>query len=162
MTNIRKTIFSDDKMKTFDQFFVGFDDVIDNIARHHETLSKTSSYYPPYNIRKTNDTTYIIELAVAGFTKNDIDIELKDNILTVKNIHKETQSQDIYLHRGIAKRDFKRTFALDGQVEVQGAELQDGMLEITLVRIIPDHKKPKKIEIKSREQLTQVERQLLV
>lgn len=162
--NVRKAIFGDagNIMKQLDQFFIGYDGVFDHMTKQQDTFSKSNSYYPPYNIRKTNETTYVIELALAGFKKNEIDIEVKDNILTIKSVNKQVEPQEVYIYRGIAKRDFTRTFALNEQVDIQGASLEDGMLKITLERVIPDHEKPRKIEIKSREQLAQVERQLLV
>lgn len=134
--------------KDFDKFFVGFDDHFNRIAKMHDDMTKNIPNYPPYNIKKTSDTTYVIELAVAGFAKQDIEIELADGKMVIKgNVHNE-DSDDNFLFKGIAARNFTRTFALDDQVEVKNAEMINGMLQVFLERIIPEHKKPKKIEVK--------------
>lgn len=134
--------------KNFDKYFVGFDDTFNRIAKIHDDITKNIPNYPPYNIKKTGENTYIIELAIAGFAKQDIEIELADNKMIIKgNIHSQ-ESDDSFLFRGIANRAFTRTFALDDQIEVKNAELFNGMLKVFLERIIPEHKKPKKIEVK--------------
>jgi molecular chaperone IbpA len=106
--------------------------------------------YPPYNIVKTGDYTYDIELALAGFNKKDIDVEYSDGVVTVKSIHetKEDKSEDGTIYRGISKRHFTKSFTIADDVEVRGAELKDGLLKISLERIIPESKKPRSIEVK--------------
>ena len=132
--------------KDFEKFFVGFDDHIHHLNELANAVTRNSTGYPPYNITKIDDTRYAIDLAVAGFCEKDIDIEYAENKLTVKG--SLTSPEDIeYVHRGIANRDFTRTFALNEDVEVKGAELRNGLLTIELERIIPEHKKPKKISI---------------
>lgn len=141
-----------DVFKDFDKVFIGFDDTYNRFAKMHDDIAKSIPNYPPYNIRKTADNKYSIEIAVAGFAKQDIDIEIEGGKLIVKgNVAQENESNN-YLFKGIANRAFTRTFALDDQIEVKDAEIFNGMLKIFLERIIPDHKKPKKIEVKSKGQ----------
>jgi len=139
-------IFGAQGFKDFDKFFVGFDEQFNRLAKIHDDVAKNIPNYPPYNIRKTGDNTYVIEIAVAGFGKQEIDITFEDNKLIVAGNTKD--DGDNFLFRGIANRAFTRTFALDDQIEIQDAALINGMLKIALERIIPEHKKPKKIEVK--------------
>jgi len=106
--------------------------------------------YPPYNIVKTGDYTYDIELALAGFGKKDIDVQYHDGTVTVKSIAetKEEGEKEGVLHRGISKRQFTKSFSIADDVEVKGAELKDGLLRISLERIIPEAKKARSIEVK--------------
>lgn len=134
--------------KDFDKFFVGFDEQFDRMAKLHDDITKNIPNYPPYNIKKTGDNTYVIELAVAGFAKQDIEIELAEGKMVIKGNVKSDDSNDNFLFKGIAARNFQRVFALDDQVEVKDAEMLNGMLQVFLERIIPEHKKPKKIEVK--------------
>jgi molecular chaperone IbpA len=134
------------QFKDFDKLFVGFDDTYNRLAKMHDDLTKSIPNYPPYNIRKTGDNTYVIEVAVAGFAKQDIEITLEDNKLIVSG--NSTDDGDNFLFKGIANRAFTRTFALDDKIEIQDAALVNGMLKIALERIIPEHKKSKKIEVK--------------
>ena len=134
-------------MPNLDKFFVGFDDQFNRMAKLHEDFTKNIPNYPPYNIKKTGDNNYVIELAVAGFAKQDIEIEFADDKLIIKGNTKDDESSD-FLFKGIAARNFTRTFVLDDQIEIKDAAMLNGMLKIALERIIPDHKKPKKIEVK--------------
>lgn len=136
-------------IKDFDKYFVGFEDQFNKFSKMHDDLTKSIPNYPPYNIRKTGDNTYAIELAVAGFGKQDVEIELAEGKLIVKG-NVTDNSDENFLFKGIANRAFTRAFALDDQVEVQDAEMINGMLRIFLERIIPEHKKPKKIEVKDK------------
>jgi molecular chaperone IbpA len=132
--------------KDYHKFFVGFDDQLLRMNKLHEDVTKNIPSYPPYNICKVGADNYIIELAIAGFRKSDIDIELAEDKLTIRgNVKEENMSS--YLHRGIANRAFTRTFVIDTQMEVKNAEMADGMLRVALERIVPDAKKPKKIMI---------------
>jgi molecular chaperone IbpA len=139
--------------KDFDKFFVGFDDQFNRLSKIHDDITKNIPNYPPYNIKKTGDNNYTIELAVAGFAKQDIEIEFADDKLIVKGSTSDDADSD-YLFKGIAGRNFTRTFALNDQIEIKGAELFNGMLQIALERIIPEHKKPKKIEVKDTSEVT--------
>jgi len=136
-------------MKDFDKFFVGFDDQIAKMQKFHEDFTKNIPNYPPYNIKKVDDTHYVIEMAVAGFGESEIEIEIDGGKLVVKGNVNADGTDNEYLFKGIATRAFTRTFALNDQVEVNNAELFNGMLKIALERIIPETKKPKKIEVKS-------------
>lgn len=135
--------------KDFDKYFVGFDDTYNRIAKMHDDLTKHVPNYPPYNIKKVADNKYVIELAVAGFAKQDVEIVLEDNKLIVKG--NASDDGDNFLFKGIANRAFTRTFALDDQIEIKDAAMFNGMLKIALERIIPEHKKPRKIQISDAE-----------
>ena len=131
---------------------VGFDPIFDRFERMFDDdfFSTPMVNYPPYNIVKTGDYTYDIELALAGFSKKDIDVQYEDGIVTVKSIHetKEQEEKDGVLHRGISKRHFTKSFTVADDVVVNGAELKDGLLKISLERIIPEAKKARSIEVK--------------
>jgi len=123
---------------------VGFDSVFDRIFDDYSRISSTSGF-PPYNIKKEDNDEYIIEIAIAGFSKEDLEAELKEGILTVKS--KTDKEEGEYLHRGIAKRGFSRSFTLSDGMVVSGADLVNGMLTISLKKIVPEEKKPRLIEI---------------
>ena len=127
-------------------FSVGFDDLFDHFNNQLE-IKQTSSY-PPYNINRIDDLNYQIEMALAGFSKNDIEIKYADNQLTIKSIESEDKDDKETLHRGISKRKFSRAFTLAEDIKVNGAELKDGMLLIELEKIVPEEKKPRTIDIK--------------
>lgn len=148
--------------KDFDKVFVGFDEQFNRMAKIHDDLTKNIPNYPPYNIKKTGENTYAIEIAVAGFAKQDIEIELKEGSLIVRGTagSDNADNAESFLYKGIANRAFTRTFALNDQIEVKDAELLNGMLKVFLERIIPEHKKPKKVEIKDKE-TSRSKRQLL-
>lgn len=139
------------QFKDMDKFFVGFDDTFNRLAKVHDDLTKNIPNYPPYNIKKTSENTYVIEVAVAGFGKQDIEIELADNKLFIRGNVQNTEDDGNFLFKGIANRAFTRTFALDDQVEVKDAEMINGMLKVFLERITPEYKKPKKIAVKSKD-----------
>lgn len=132
--------------KDFDKFYVGFDDQFNKLSKLHDDLTKNIPSYPPYNIKKLDDNKYVIEIAVAGFSKSEIEIEFANDKLIIKGNAYEDNSAD-WLYRGIATRNFTRTFALDDKIEIKNAALVNGLLQIALERIIPDHKKPRKIEV---------------
>lgn len=149
-------------LKDMDKFFVGFDEQFNRLAKMHDDLTKNIPNYPPYNIKKTSENTYVVELAVAGFAKQDIEIELADGKMVIKGNVSSEDNNDNYLFKGIAGRNFTRTFALDDQIEVKNAEYLNGMLQVFLERIIPEHKKPKKIEVKDVGESKKSKKQLLV
>ena len=143
------------KLSIFNQLrpvTVGFDNVFDHFERmidDHNFNTMTATNFPPYNIVKTGDYTYDVELALAGFSKDDIDVEYKDNMLTVKSKEKAKDDDvDGMLHRGISKRWFSKAFTIADDVEVKGAELKDGLLKISMERIIPEGKKARTIQVK--------------
>ena len=123
---------------------VGFDSMFDRLFGDVER-SENQSGFPPYNIRKNEENLYTIEMAVAGFSKEDLEAELKEGVLTVRS--KTDQEEGEYLHRGIAKRAFTRCFTISDDVIVKGADLVNGMLTISLERIVPEEKKSRMIEI---------------
>ena len=131
---------------------VGFDDMFDHFEHMMDDsfFGRSVGNFPPYNIVKTGENTYDVELALAGFNKKDIEVEYKENQLTVKSKkQEETKDEDgNIIHRGISKRMFSKSFTIASDVEVKGAELKDGLLKISMERIIPEHKKAKSIEIK--------------
>ena len=129
----------------FSSLFVGFDGLFKNMAEMSQG-SKSLPSYPPYNVLQDGDD-YVIEIALAGINKKDIDITLQENTLTVSYQSSEEES-DKKLYKGIAQRSFKRQFNLSEDIEVEGANFVNGMLNIFLQRIIPEEKKPKKIKIK--------------
>jgi molecular chaperone IbpA len=120
------------------------------MAKFHEDVTKNIPNYPPYNIKKNDDNHYTIEIAVAGFGQQDIDIEMADGKLIVRGNVKTEEDQDNFLFKGIANRAFTRSFVLNDEVVVNDAEMLNGMLKIFLERLIPEHKQPKKIAIKSK------------
>ena len=132
-------------------FSVGFDSIFDEFDRMLESTERYSTNYPPYNIKRVNDTDYRIEVALAGYSKDDIEVELKDSALTVRNKSKEQtvdEKGNGVIHKGISTRQFERAFTISEDIKVKDAELKNGLLTIDLERIIPDEKKPRLIEIK--------------
>ena len=128
-----------------DPFFIGFDSLLNKL--HTANAGVPTRNYPPYNLIKTGEDTYLIELAVAGFDEDDFDIELHDGVLTVKAEVGELDSSTTYLHKGIAARNFVHRFTLADTIVVDGVSLHQGMLTIRLNNVIPEEKKPKKILI---------------
>ena len=128
-------------------FQVGFDNAFE---RFNTQLKHTQgSNFPPYNIKKLDNFNWTIEMALAGFSKKDIDISTADSQLTVKSIHTNDKPELAgSIHKGISKRQFTRTFTLADDVVVNDAELKDGMLVVNLEKIVPEEKKPKSIKIK--------------
>ena len=125
---------------------IGFDNLVNEFF--NEPAFNNATGYPPYNISKNKDDVYEITLAVAGFKKADIEIELEDGTLKISGTSNVLDSDDIeYLHKGIAERNFVRTFKLAEYVEVRSAKLEDGILRVELIRNIPEALKPQKIDI---------------
>ena len=128
-------------------FQVGFDNIFErfNTQLNHPQ----SANFPPYNIKKLDDVNWTIEMALAGFNKKDIGVEYADNQLTIKSVfEKEDKEEDTTtVHRGISKRQFKKSFTLADEVVVNGAELKDGMLIVDLEKIVPEEKQPRSIKI---------------
>ena len=129
---------------------LGFERFFDDVERLMASdVQKVTQSFPPHNIIKLDDSRYVVELAVAGFSKSEIDITVEDGTLTVKGEKKEKDTEVNYLHRGIGTRSFTKTLTVADTIEVKGAEFKDGILRIGLENIIPEHKKPRKIEIGS-------------
>ena len=130
---------------------VGFDNVFDHFERMFEDDFLTNvPAFPHYNIVKTGDNKYDIEIALAGYNKKDIEVELKEGILTIKSKkdEKEDTKDGEVIHKGIAKRYFSKSFTIADDVKVKGAELKDGLLKVSMERVIPEHRKAKTIDIK--------------
>ena len=128
---------------------VGFDDVFDHFESMFDYDTVNVSNYPPYNIVKTGDNKYDVEVALAGFNKKDINVSVENGMLTIES--KEDKSKDKdgeVIHKGISKRYFKKSFTISDDVEVKGAELKDGMLRVSMEKIIPEAKKLRNIDIK--------------
>jgi molecular chaperone IbpA len=141
-------------LEKFNKFFVGSDKLADRLAETVNYISNTAtnSTYPPFNLKKTDDNVYVIELAVAGFGKQDIEMTLEDNKLIVKgSTTVDTLVEDgvnqTFLHKGISDRPFTRSFTLADNVVINNAQMMNGLLKIWLEHVIPEHKKPKKIDI---------------
>ena len=134
-------------------FSIGFDDMFDQFENMlgNGNLAMQSNY-PPYNIRKTGNDKYSIEVALAGFSKKDVEVEFEDNLLTVRtkqvNKSEDKNVNGEILHKGISQRQFARSFTIADDVKVNGAELKDGLLTTACERIVPEYKKKKLIEIK--------------
>ena len=129
----------------FDDMFAHFDHMVDHLP--HMTAANS---YPPYDIVKTGSLTYDIQVALAGYSKKDISVSFEDNILKIESVkskeEKEVEDNDGVLHKGIAKRSFSKGFTIADDVEVKGAELKDGLLKVSLEKIVPDHKKARTIQ----------------
>lgn len=146
MTTMKE--LGDSFMRDFGKFGVGFDDVFDKLTEFHDNVAKNIPNYPPYNIKKTAENQYVIEMAVAGFGKSDIEITTDGGKLVIKGNVDQKEEDTPMLWQGLAFRPFTRMFTLNDQVEVENAEMINGLLKVTLERIIPEHKKPKTVEIK--------------
>ena len=132
-------------------FSVGFDSIFDEFDRMLESTERYNTNYPPYNIHRVDDHNYRIEVALAGYSKDDIEIELKENNLTVRNQPKEkvvNENGNGVIHKGISTRQFERSFTISEDIKVKDAELKNGLLTIDLERIIPEDKKARLISIK--------------
>jgi molecular chaperone IbpA len=129
---------------------LGFERFFDDVERLLASdVAKVSTSFPPHNILKLDESHYVVELAVAGFSKSEIQITVEDGTLTIKGEKKDKDAEIQYLHRGIGTRSFTKTLTVTDTIEVKGAEFKDGILRIGLENIIPEHKKPRKIEIGS-------------
>ena len=140
------------KLSLFDNFnqltpyAVGYDRIFDHL-NNYVSNNVTSTGFPPYNISKGGDYNYVIEMALAGFSKKDIEIEVADGTLTIRSTKENEESEDT-IHRGISYRKFNRKFTIADDIIVKDASLENGMLQINLERIVPEEKKPRLIEVK--------------
>ena len=132
-------------------FAVGFDRTFDTLSILANSKTQNTNY-PPYNIRKLPQDKYSIELAVAGFDEKDIDIEVSEQNLTIDGKKSDEMNENL-IHQGLASRNFNRKFVLSEDMVVQGAALSNGILYIGIQRVIPEHKKPKKSPLTSKESL---------
>ena len=133
-------------LKNFDKFYIGFDEQFNRLTKLHDDLTKNATSYPFYNIKKTGDSKYQIDLALAGWSKSELELELdKDKLIIRGNVTED--DSDEYFFKGISKRAFTRSFMLNDTVVVNGSEFTNGLLSIFLERLVPEDKKPRKIEI---------------
>ena len=135
--------------RVFDPFknlTVGFDDIFDQLSSMSKYVNDIPNY-PPYNIKKVGKDKYQLDMALAGFSKDDVKVEVNDNTLTV-SASSSDKEDDSYVHKGIAKRAFKRSWTLVEHLEVQDAKLKDGVLTVDMKLNLPEEKKPKTIKIK--------------
>ena len=139
--------------------FVGFDNIFNELERLVDGTAPTrNTSFPPHNIIKLDDNKYVVEMAVAGFGQDEVDVEIHDGTLVVKG-EKKDQTEVDYLYRGIATRSFTKSIRLSESIEVRGAQFKDGILKIALENVIPEHKKPRKIELS--KELNFTKKQLL-
>lgn len=133
-----------DLLDSLNRHYIGFDSLFNSIPQYES--AKQQSNFPPYSIRREGENRYSIDLAVAGFDKEDIDIQIKENVLTIKGDRAADDNEE-YLFRGIANRSFQRSFTLDENVVIRGAVMKNGILNIFLEKIVPENKKPRTINI---------------
>ena len=124
---------------------IGFDSMFNRVMNFPNTSQESG--FPPYNIRKIDDYKYIIELALAGFSESDIEVEVADGTLTVRSKEDKSTDENQYVHRGIAKRAFSKSWTLSDDIVVKGAEFNNGLLNISLEKVVPEEKKPRLIPI---------------
>ena len=127
-------------------FSIGFDSMFDRLLGDSTQHVSNNQGYPPYNIRKDGDIKYFIEMAVAGLSEEDLEVELKESVLQIRS-KQSTEDESNYVHRGIAKRTFERSFTLSDDIVVKGCDLTNGMLTVELERVIPEEKRARLIPI---------------
>ena len=145
VTSNALSLFNDNFNK-LTPYAVGYDRIFDHLSRYVDN-NVTSTGFPPYNIRKEGDYNYTIEMALAGFGKKDIEVEVTEGTLSVRSV-KENAEDDSTVYRGISYRKFDRKFTVADDVVVNGASLENGMLTIDLERVVPEEKKPRIITVK--------------
>ena len=145
VTSNALSLFTDNFNK-LTPYAVGYDRIFDHLSRYVDN-NVTSTGFPPYNIRKEGDYNYTIEMALAGFGKKDIEVEITEGTLSVRSV-KENTEDDSTIYRGISYRKFDRKFTVADDVVVNGASLENGMLTINLERVVPEEKKPRIITVK--------------
>ena len=143
---VRNTLSLIDNLNQLTPYAVGFDRIFDNLSRYVDN-NATSTGFPPYNIRKEGDYNYVIEMALAGFGKEDIEVEVADGTLSVRSV-KEKSEDDSTVYRGISSRRFERKFTMADDIVVNSAKLENGMLSLELERVVPEEKKPRLVAIK--------------
>ena len=131
-------------------FSIGFDSMFDRLLGPSTQHVSNNQGYPPYNIRKDGDTKYFIEMAVAGLSEEDLEVELKETVLEIRS-KQSTEDEANYVHRGIAKRTFERAFTLSDDIVVKGCDLTNGMLTVELEKVIPEEKRARLIPIGSKK-----------
>ena len=144
---VRNTLSLIDNFNKMTPYAVGFDRVFDTLNRYVDN-NVNSTGFPPYNIQKVGDNNYQIEMALAGFSKDDIEVEVAEGTLSIRSDKKEEPDDEFTYHRGISYRKFERKFTLADDLVINGAKLENGMLTIDLERIVPEEKKPRLVTVK--------------
>ena len=145
VTLAHHTNFTAGDLERFMGLTVGFDTIFDRLMNFSPTQQESG--YPPYNIRKVDDYNYVIEIALAGFSERDIEVEVADGVVSVRSKEDKDTAEAEYVHRGIARRSFARKWTLSDDMIVNGAEFQNGLLNINLEKVVPDEKKPRIVPI---------------
>ena len=143
VTLAHHTNFTAGDLERFMGLSVGFDSLFNRIP----TVAQQDNGYPPYNIRKVDDYNYVIEIALAGFSERDIEVEVADGVVSVRSKEDKDEAKTEYVHRGIARRSFARKWTLSDDMIVNGAEFQNGLLNINLEKVVPEEKKPRIVPI---------------
>ena len=143
VTLAHHTNFTAGDLERFMGLSVGFDSLFNRIP----TVAQQDNGYPPYNIRKVDDYIYVIEIALAGFSERDIEVEVADGVVSVRSKEDKDTAEAEYVHRGIARRSFARKWTLSDDMIVNGAEFQNGLLNINLEKVVPEEKKPRIVPI---------------
>ena len=136
-----------DNFNKLTPYAVGFDRVFDNLNRYVDN-NRNSTGSPPYNIRKEGDYNYVIEMALAGFSREDLEIEVADGVLTIRSVKEKSDDDVSNIYRGISHRKFVRKFTIADDIVVNSAKMENGMLSVDLERVVPEEKKPRLIEVK--------------
>ena len=145
VTSNALTLF--DNFNKLTPYAVGFDRVFDTLNRYADNTVQSTGF-PPYNIRKEGEYNYVIEMALAGFSNKDIEVEITENTLYIRSTKEDVSEADSEIYRGIAYRKFERKFTLADSVVVNGAKLENGMLTVDLEHVVPEEKKPRLITVK--------------
>ena len=145
VTLAHHTNFTAGDLERFMGLTVGFDTMFDRLMNFSPTQQESG--YPPYNIRKVDDYNYVIEIALAGFSERDIEVEVADGVVSVRSKEDKDTAEAEYVHRGIARRSFARKWTLSDDMIVNGAEFQNGLLNINLEKVVPEEKKPRIVPI---------------
>ena len=143
-----RTFTSSDVFNQLSPFTIGFERVFDMMNTHLESHHPQPTGFPSYNIKKESDEKFSIELALAGYTEDDLSVEVKDGVITVRS--NESEKDDVgddTLYRGISQRKFNRTFTIADDIKVLGASMENGMLVVPLERVVPEHKRSRVIPI---------------
>ena len=143
VTLAHHTNFTAGDLERFMGLSVGFDSLFNRIP----TVAQQDNAYPPYNIRKVDDYNYVIEIALAGFSERDIEVEVADGVVSIRSKEDKDTVETEYVHRGIASRSFSRSWTLSDDMIVNGAEFQNGLLNINLEKVVPEEKKPRIVPI---------------
>ena len=143
VTLAHHTNFTAGDLERFMGLSIGFDSLFDRIP----TVAQQDNGYPPYNIRKVDDYIYVIEIALAGFSERDIEVEVADGVISVRSKEDKDTDTTQYVPRGIARRSFARKWTLSDDMVVNGAEFQNGLLNINLEKVVPEEKKPRIVPI---------------